>query len=73
MERLDGGWFELVTAQATVGTRYRYRLPDGTMVADPASRAQAADAGLGQIAWRRPCGSRRLSGNEPAEGRGGGQ
>ncbi|MGA2552630.1 MAG: malto-oligosyltrehalose trehalohydrolase [Burkholderiaceae bacterium] len=36
------GWFELVTPCAA-GTRYRYVLPDGTRVPDPASRAQACD------------------------------
>ena len=36
------GWFAADT-DATPGTRYRFRLPDGTAVPDPASRAQAGD------------------------------
>ncbi|WP_315764784.1 malto-oligosyltrehalose trehalohydrolase [Sphingomonas sp. Y38-1Y] len=36
------GWFGLDTA-AGPGTRYRFALPDGTAVPDPASRAQAGD------------------------------
>lgn len=36
------GWFEL-TVPCTPGTRYWYRLQNGTMVPDPASRAQADD------------------------------
>jgi maltooligosyltrehalose trehalohydrolase len=38
-----GGWHELVTAQAKAGTLYRLRLPDGTLVPDPASRFQPQD------------------------------
>jgi glycogen operon protein len=37
------GWFEHVTAAAGAGSRYRYRLPDGLRVPDPASRLQAGD------------------------------
>ncbi len=36
------GWFEC-TLRCAPGTAYRYRLPDGTAVPDPASRAQADD------------------------------
>lgn len=36
------GWFAADT-DAGPGARYRYRLPDGTAVPDPASRAQAGD------------------------------
>src|SRR5579872_5370421 len=36
------GWFEAV-ADCTAGSRYRYRLADGTMVPDPASRSQPDD------------------------------
>jgi maltooligosyltrehalose trehalohydrolase len=36
------GWFDAVGPCAE-GTRYRYRLADGTLVPDPASRAQATD------------------------------
>jgi maltooligosyltrehalose trehalohydrolase len=37
------GWFETTAAEATAGSRYRYRLPDGGVVPDPASRSQPAD------------------------------
>ena len=40
--RRDGEWFEVTTA-CSAGTRYRYRLQDGTMVPDPASRFQPED------------------------------
>lgn len=43
MQVQDHGWYELVTT-ATAGERYQFRLPDGTCVADPASRCQAEDA-----------------------------
>ena len=36
------GWFASDT-DAAPGTHYRYRLPDGTAVPDPAARAQAGD------------------------------
>jgi len=36
------GWFEAI-ASCNAGSRYRYRLADGMLVPDPASRAQAAD------------------------------
>jgi malto-oligosyltrehalose trehalohydrolase len=42
MYRDSGGWFEL-QARLPAGTGYRYRLSDGTLVPDPASRAQAKD------------------------------
>ena len=42
MQRSSDGWFEALV-DAGVGTRYRYRLSDGTLVPDPASRAQADD------------------------------
>jgi maltooligosyltrehalose trehalohydrolase len=35
----EGGWHELVVAEARPGTRYRFVLPDGTAVPDLASRA----------------------------------
>jgi maltooligosyltrehalose trehalohydrolase len=38
----DGAWFE-ATAPCVAGAHYRFRLPDGTRVPDPASRAQARD------------------------------
>jgi maltooligosyltrehalose trehalohydrolase len=42
MRRSTDGWFE-ATAAVSDGTRYRYRLSDGQMVPDPASRAQVGD------------------------------
>ena len=56
----DGhGWHELVVGEAEAGTRYRYLLPDGTSVPDPASRFQPEDvAGPSEVidprayAWR---------------------
>jgi malto-oligosyltrehalose trehalohydrolase len=42
MRRSTDGWFE-VTAVVPDGTRYRYRLADGLLVPDPASRCQASD------------------------------
>jgi malto-oligosyltrehalose trehalohydrolase len=42
MRSVDGGWFE-ATATCPAGSRYRYRLADGTLVPDPAARAQADD------------------------------
>ena len=42
MARLADGWFE-ATARCAHGRRYRYRLADGLLVPDPASRAQAND------------------------------
>jgi malto-oligosyltrehalose trehalohydrolase len=37
------GWFALTTDAAGAGTRYRFVLPDGLRVADPASRFQPRD------------------------------
>jgi malto-oligosyltrehalose trehalohydrolase len=42
MRRLADGWFE-ATAAVPDGTLYRFRLTDGSMVPDPASRCQAPD------------------------------
>ena len=42
MARGSGGWFTL-TAAAPAGTRYRFQLPDGAFVPDPASRFQPED------------------------------
>ena len=42
MRRSVEGWFE-TTAALPDGTRYRYRLADGVMVPDPASRRQSPD------------------------------
>ncbi|HET6467274.1 MAG TPA: malto-oligosyltrehalose trehalohydrolase [Geminicoccaceae bacterium] len=59
MQPVGGGWFELVTDRAGAGSRYRYLLPDGLAVPDPASRGQAGGvhgASLvvdpGRYAWR---------------------
>ena len=43
MTALPGGWHERVTA-APAGEPYRFLLPDGLAVADPASRCQLEDA-----------------------------
>jgi malto-oligosyltrehalose trehalohydrolase len=40
MQALEDGWHEVVTDAAASGTRYRFRLEDGTRVPDPASRHQ---------------------------------
>ncbi len=43
LQREAGGWHALTTDRARSGSRYRYRLPDGLLVPDPASRFQPAD------------------------------
>lgn len=43
MSRAAEGWHELVTDRARAGTRYRFVLPDGLRVPDPASRFQPED------------------------------
>jgi malto-oligosyltrehalose trehalohydrolase len=43
LRRSSGGWHELITPLAEAGTRYRFVLPDGTRVPDPASRYQPED------------------------------
>ena len=43
MESIGHGWHELVARDADPGTLYRFRLPDGTLVPDPASRFQPQD------------------------------
>ena len=43
MLRQGAGWFEWTTAQAQAGTRYRFVLPDGLQIPDPASRWQPED------------------------------
>jgi malto-oligosyltrehalose trehalohydrolase len=45
MKQAAGGWHALMTNVAGPGTRYRYRLPDGTLVPDPASRFQPEGVG----------------------------
>jgi maltooligosyltrehalose trehalohydrolase len=46
-----GGWFALTTDHARHGTRYRYLLPDGTAVPDPASRFQPDDVHAPSAVW----------------------
>jgi malto-oligosyltrehalose trehalohydrolase len=43
MENLGGGWHELRIRSAGARSRYRFVLPDGTRVPDPASRFQPED------------------------------
>jgi maltooligosyltrehalose trehalohydrolase len=43
LSRTEGGWHELTTRRAGVGSRYQYVLADGTRVPDPASRFQPQD------------------------------
>jgi malto-oligosyltrehalose trehalohydrolase/4-alpha-glucanotransferase len=43
MQPVGEGWHELVTDRARPGTRYRFILPDGLRVPDPASRHQPKD------------------------------
>jgi maltooligosyltrehalose trehalohydrolase len=43
MRALRDGWHELVAADAPAGTRYRFVLPDGLAVPDPASRRNPLD------------------------------
>jgi malto-oligosyltrehalose trehalohydrolase len=40
---IGGGWFELITGRAGVGSLYRFVLPGGMRVPDPASRYQPDD------------------------------
>ena len=45
-----GGWFVLITEQATAGSRYRYRIDCKQHVPDPASRFQPEDVhGFSQV------------------------
>jgi maltooligosyltrehalose trehalohydrolase len=43
LESKQDGWHTLTTNQASAGTRYKFILPDGTRVPDPASRFQPDD------------------------------
>jgi malto-oligosyltrehalose trehalohydrolase len=43
MTQEPGGWHAVVAPLAAAGTRYRFALPDGLRVPDPASRFQPAD------------------------------
>lgn len=59
MRRSADGWFE-ATASVPDGTRYRYRLADGSLVPDPASTEQAQDVhdasvvGSETFVWKHP-------------------
>jgi maltooligosyltrehalose trehalohydrolase len=43
MARLEGGFFAVTTDAAHAGSRYRFQLPDGARVPDPATRHQPED------------------------------
>lgn len=43
MTAAGGGWFEFKHAAARAGSRYQFRLPDGLLVPDPASRSNPDD------------------------------
>ncbi|CAN5293370.1 malto-oligosyltrehalose trehalohydrolase [soil metagenome] len=43
MGRDEEGWFELLASGVAPGAHYAYVLPDGLVIPDPASRAQAGD------------------------------
>ncbi|MDA8092304.1 MAG: malto-oligosyltrehalose trehalohydrolase [Betaproteobacteria bacterium] len=43
MNRLSGGWFELATTAAGIGTRYSFRIDGALEVPDPASRSNPDD------------------------------
>src|ERR1017187_7827875 len=43
MTEKDGGWFELITDDASAGDLYRYQIDGGGKVPDPASRFQPQD------------------------------
>jgi malto-oligosyltrehalose trehalohydrolase len=43
LRKTEDGWHELVTPRAGEGSRYRFVLPDGMRVPDPASRFQPED------------------------------
>jgi malto-oligosyltrehalose trehalohydrolase len=50
LERLEDGWHEIVTELAQAHSRYRYVLPDGSRVPDPASRFQPQDVhGMSEV------------------------
>lgn len=39
----QNGWFEVITNQATLGSKYLFQVNNGTKIPDPASRFQPAD------------------------------
>ncbi|HEY5897701.1 MAG TPA: malto-oligosyltrehalose trehalohydrolase, partial [Burkholderiales bacterium] len=43
LKAVGGGWFELFDADSAAGTLYRYRIDEGPLVPDPASRFQPQD------------------------------
>jgi len=43
MRREEGGWFQLITAQARAGSLYQYRIDGELLVPDPGSRFQPED------------------------------
>jgi malto-oligosyltrehalose trehalohydrolase len=43
LDRLDDGWFQLVTDEAKPGSEYSFRIDDAREVPDPASRFQPRD------------------------------
>ncbi len=43
LQQSNDGWFEHVASQAGAGTKYQFRLENGLIVPDPASRFQPAD------------------------------
>ena len=43
MQKGNDGWHSLTTAEAAPGSRYRFALPDGSEIPDPASRFQPED------------------------------
>ncbi len=43
MQKVAGDWHQCTVAALPVGTAYRYRLPDGLAVPDPASRSNPGD------------------------------
>jgi malto-oligosyltrehalose trehalohydrolase len=43
MQAAEDGWHQLEMSKAGTGTRYRYLLPDGLLVPDPASRSNPDD------------------------------
>ena len=43
LQGMPDGWHEIITGEAGAGTKYRFVLPDGMRVPDPASRFQPDD------------------------------
>ncbi|MFZ0478766.1 MAG: malto-oligosyltrehalose trehalohydrolase [Terriglobales bacterium] len=43
LAKLDRGWFELITREASAGTLYRFQIDGDARVPDPASRFQPSD------------------------------